>query len=223
MRGSPETSSLWVIQSTATGGLVQAESVIDTPASTYTDWESVACKVGPTELGDYIVPPTDSNEVVTALKASIGDRVWADLDGAGDQDAGEPGLAGVSVKLYDSTGTTLLATTTTDATGIYHFYDLAAGTYKVTYDLASAPAGYQPTTVTTPDRDRERAFSSTRLPTSASNRRAPRSIGDTVWLDANENGTKEPAESGLPGVTVKLYRDLNNNGVLDADRSADRH
>ncbi len=41
---------------------------------------------------------------------SIGDTVWFDIDNSATsvQDAGEPGLAGVTVELYDSTGTTLL-------------------------------------------------------------------------------------------------------------------
>ncbi len=209
-----QRSSLWVIQSEATGGLVEAELIIDTPASTYIDWEAVACRVGPTELGDYIVPPTDSNEAVTALKASIGDRVWADLDGAGDQDAGEPGLAGVTVKLYDSTGTTLLATTTTDATGTYHFYDLDAGTYRVTYDLSSAPGGYQPTTpatltvTVTQGQQYTAADFGLEPPGTAS-------IGDTVWLDADEDGVVDDDEDGLAGVTVRLYVDLDDDGVLD--------
>ena len=41
-------------------------------------------------------------------------------------------------------------------------------------------------------------------------------IGDTVWLDADEDGTLDPTENGLPGVTVRLYQDANNNGVIDA-------
>ncbi len=31
------------------------------------------------------------------------------------------------------------------------------------------------------------------------------SIGDTVWIDSNENGVVDSGEAGLPGVTVKLY------------------
>ncbi len=209
-----ERNALWVMQPLAVAGQVEVELITDIPASTYIDWEAVACKVGPTELGAYIVPPTDSNQAVTALKASIGDFVWADLDGAGDQDAGEPGLAGVTVKLYDSTGTTLLATTITDATGAYHFYDLDAGTYKVTYDLSSAPADYQPTTapmltVTVATSDQYTAADFGLEPPGTA------SIGDTVWLDANENGLLDVDEDGLAGVTVRLYVDLDDDGVLD--------
>ena len=51
----------------------------------------------------------------------IGNRVWVDLDKDGIQDAGEAGVAGATVSLYDSTGTTLLGTTVTDAKGEYYF------------------------------------------------------------------------------------------------------
>ena len=33
-------------------------------------------------------------------KSSIGDRVWYDLNGDGTQDAGEPGINGMTVNLY---------------------------------------------------------------------------------------------------------------------------
>ncbi len=36
-----------------------------------------------------------------------------------------------------------------------------------------------------------------------------------LYDDANNSGTKEGSETGLSGVTVELYTDTNNNGVLD--------
>ena len=51
----------------------------------------------------------------------IGNRVWEDLDRDGIQDAGEAGIEGVTVSLYSADGSTLLATTTTDAKGEYYF------------------------------------------------------------------------------------------------------
>ncbi len=42
---------------------------------------------------------TPSNETQTALGATIGDFIWADLDGDGVQDTGEVGISGVTVKL----------------------------------------------------------------------------------------------------------------------------
>lgn len=65
----------------------------------------------------------------------IGDRVWIDADGNGQQDAGETGKSGVSVTLLSAAGA-VLATTTTDANGDYLFSGLAAGDYKVLFGTA---------------------------------------------------------------------------------------
>lgn len=51
----------------------------------------------------------------------IGNRVWEDIDRDGIQDAGEPGIENVTVELYDISGTTLLATTSTNASGEWFF------------------------------------------------------------------------------------------------------
>ena len=75
-------------------------------------------------------------------KASIGDRVWEDLDGNGLQDEGEPGFSGVRVALLDGGGATL-ATTTTDGDGFYHFTELMPGAYRLHF---TAPDRYGFTT-----------------------------------------------------------------------------
>ena len=72
---------------------------------------------------------------------AIGDTVWADLNCDGIQNAGEPGLANVTVQLKDSNGN-VIRTTTTDASGFYQFTGLSAGTYTV---VVATPAGYGPT------------------------------------------------------------------------------
>jgi hypothetical protein len=75
---------------------------------------------------------------------SIGDFVWDDLNGDGIQDAGEPGIAGVLVTLYDA-GLTPIAATATDSAGAYLFTDLCAGRYNVGVDESTLPVGYVPT------------------------------------------------------------------------------
>lgn len=59
----------------------------------------------------------------------IGNRVWDDLNNNNIQDPGEPGFAGVIVELFDASGSTLLASVTTDANGNWYFNDtnVAAG------------------------------------------------------------------------------------------------
>ncbi|MRS05692.1 hypothetical protein EG832_21120, partial [bacterium] len=68
--------------------------------------------------------------------ASIGNFVWNDLNSNGIQSISfEPGVPGVTVQLLGSDGITVLASTTTDASGYYSFTDLNAGTYYVQFSL----------------------------------------------------------------------------------------
>ncbi len=41
------------------------------------------------------------------------------------------------------------------------------------------------------------------------------SISNQVWKDTDADGLKDAAETGIAGVTVDLYRDLNGNGRID--------
>ncbi|HEX2940754.1 MAG TPA: SdrD B-like domain-containing protein, partial [Rhodopila sp.] len=75
---------------------------------------------------------------LTQPTAAIGSTVWLDSNYNGLYDGTETGVAGVTVDLLDSTGTTVLETTTTNAFGQYHFISLNAGVYEVKF---VAPAG----------------------------------------------------------------------------------
>ncbi|MEZ4664050.1 MAG: SdrD B-like domain-containing protein, partial [Caldilineaceae bacterium] len=73
----------------------------------------------------------------------IGNRVWDDLNGNGVQDAGEPGLNGLTVTLQTPTGS---STTTTSGDGNYSFNVNAYTPYTIT---VATPAGYQLTLANT--------------------------------------------------------------------------
>lgn len=82
------------------------------------------------------VSGTDTATVT--VNGKIGDRVWRDDDGDGVQDAGEPGIGGIAVRLTSAgadgafgTADDVVTTTTTDASGAYVFTNLVAGTYRV--------------------------------------------------------------------------------------------
>ena len=146
--------------------------------------------------------------------ADIGDFAWVDSNANGTQDAGEPGLAGVTVVLYERGGT-LVESVVTAADGSYLFEDLVPGIYNIVFDL---PAGYNftlndqppgdstdsdvdPVSNTTPEIT---LISGTTQLTWDAGFYQYASIGDFVWVDTNGNGEQDAGESGLSGVTVTL-------------------
>ncbi|MDD2669535.1 SdrD B-like domain-containing protein, partial [Zoogloea sp.] len=164
-----------------------------------------------------------------ATDVSIGDKVWEDSNANGVQDAGEAGIAGVTVKLLNSVGT-VIATTTTDASGNYLFDKLAAGSYKV---QVVTPSGYIVTTkdasVATDATDSDIDASgisglytltqgSNNLTVDAGFYKPLASIGDKVWVDSNNNGIQDTGEAGYSGATVKL---LNAAGTVVATTTTD--
>lgn len=71
---------------------------------------------------------------------SVGDFVFEDLNGNGCQDADEPGVEGVKVKLRDENGNLAAGVKFTDAEGLYCFDNVMPGKYKVEF---TAPDGYE--------------------------------------------------------------------------------
>ncbi|MET8757653.1 SdrD B-like domain-containing protein [Lentzea sp. NPDC004782] len=151
----------------------------------------------------------------------VGDFVWVDTNRNGVQDAGEPGVPGVTVTLKDGAGNPVGTPKTTGADGKYLFDNLADGTYKVCFDIANMPAPYQNYLVTRPDaggddtKDSDADATGCTPPTSLGSAkredltldlgiRPPNKLGDTVWRDDNKNGVQDPNEPGVPGVTVKV-------------------
>ncbi len=170
-------------------------------------------------------------------KASIGDRVWYDSNRDGDQDAGEPGIAGVTVQLLDAANT-VLATTTTDAFGMYIFTNLNPGVYRVSF---GGVAGMQRTVLNATggtiaditDSDADPTTGRTQgytLNAGGKNMSVDAgyystlpainvgAIGDRVWLDNDGNGVQDAGEPSVAGVTVTLY---NNAGTAIAIATTD--
>lgn len=65
--------------------------------------------------------------------ASIGDRVWHDLNGNHLQDDGEPGVANVTVNLLNAAGESTGQSTITPADGSYSFAGLTPDTYMIEF------------------------------------------------------------------------------------------
>lgn len=92
----------------------------------------------------------------TQQESSIAGRIWDDADGDGNEDAGETGLDGVAVDLFDVALGSIIRTEITDGTGAYGFDELLGGPYEVRVDVTTVPGGYvsthDPDGVLTPDR-----------------------------------------------------------------------
>ncbi|NEQ75143.1 MAG: hypothetical protein F6K23_20105, partial [Okeania sp. SIO2C9] len=190
-----------------------------------------------------ILVPPDNNQIIIAgvelspqFLASLGDKVFFDTDGDGIQDDGENGVEGVTVTLTGGGEDGIIGqgnddttvTTTTDADGMYKFEDLNPGEeYKVTF--SDLPEGFE---FTAQDQGGDDAADSDADPSNGMTDvviLAPGeenldvdagivatptgTIGDTIFLDENGNGTPDTGE-GIAGVEVKL--DIDSDGTFDA-------
>ena len=132
------------------------------PAGTYTVSETLQTgwtQTFPVSPNTHTIPivsgqNSQNNNFGNFYPGVKGGYKWDDLDQDGVWDGDELGLEGWTIQLRDATGTTVLATDTTDADGYYEFTDLDAGTYRVYEVLESGweqtypVAGYYEFTVT---------------------------------------------------------------------------
>ena len=170
-------------------------------------------RVGHDEARIYPDGPIADEGHVNLAGGALGDLVWLDVDGDGlgpdTGDPDEPGIAGVSVTITGPSGT---LTRVTDADGRWLTDDgsvppdwLVAGTYTVAIDESTLPPGL----VNTADPDG--GLDSTAQTDLAENEidltqdfgyAGDQSLGDTVWLDLNADGTQDTGEPGIPGVDL---------------------
>ncbi len=165
---------------------------------------------------------------------TIGDFIWIDANGDGQQDPEEIGIPNVDVYLCvaniavcDSTTplVDVVAMTTTDTNGHYLFTGIDLVSVNVVHvDTTTLPVGY----VLTGDPD-DVADSKTTIPAlNTSNGinldadfgyQPPAAnhfdIGDTIYKDLNNDGNEDVGDPGIPGVTVQLFVDTTANGVPD--------
>ena len=174
----------------------------------------------------YTAPGQDTGEGL------IGDTIFFDAN-PGDGNAynpvaGDTPIEGVVVELRDSNGN-VIATTTTDENGNYYFGGLDPN--NVTYTVTVAASNFGPGGVlqgmantADPDGGNNSTSNTTLTPGNPIDLNQdfgyraqvdPGTIGDLVWEDLNADGVKDANEPGIEGVTLDLYRDLNDNGKVD--------
>ena len=158
-------------------------------------------------------------EVIEYQYASIGNRVWNDLNRDGVQDLNESGMEDVTVTLYGSDCTTKITSMQTVENGNYLFSNLLANTYCIGVEV---PNGYaitlQDSTNDADDSDINRETNRTIPVTLELGENDIRwdagmyqlsSLGDFVWYDDIKNGAQDENETGVANIDVTLYTDCN--------------
>ncbi|MEM6696835.1 MAG: SdrD B-like domain-containing protein, partial [Bacteroidota bacterium] len=204
-------------------------------------------------------PDTDVNDP-NMVNATLGDRVWIDSDGEGDQDPNEIGVEGAIITLFgDPDGDGIfqeIGKDTTDANGNYLFDDLVPGAYFTQVTGTTDDASHD--ILDTNDYTQTGDPDDFGIPaTMADNQQTDPvvlgpgdvflnadygyqptpanmevgSIGNTIWLDADADGSGPAGVNGDPsngngaeddseeepiaGVSVALIEDTNENGIWD--------
>ena len=157
-----------------------------------------------------VLAPSEYNRSIDSgfyKYASLGDRVWVDVNGNNLQDSADIGLANVTVNLKDGLGV-VIATTTTDGNGLYHFNGLIPSTYSVEF---VKPAGYA---FTVQDVGLDDTLDSDASVLNGNT--------GTVMLLSGDNNTT--LDAGLVDVPARLsgnvYEDFGNDGVRGAGEPA---
>jgi len=149
---------------------------------------------------------------------TIGDKVWLDSNGDGLQDAGEEGLAGVTVSLFEVGNGTALNSIITTSDGAYSFSSLGASQYYLTF--TTPPTGFSlspkgagandaldsdadPGTFKTDNIDITPGVVNTGIDAGFK----ATGVGDYVWLDVDEDGIQDGNEIGVPGINVEIKID----------------
>jgi uncharacterized repeat protein (TIGR01451 family) len=225
--GSVELSDVSVVDDrianvTYVGGDTDKDGKLDVNETwTYTASEAVTSTAIRVNTGTVIARDAVSNVTVkdadvayygsNPVGQTLGDRLWHDANGNGQQDVNEAGIAGATVQLKNTAGT-VLQTTTTDANG-YYLFNVATGSYKVTFQT---PTGFVATAkdvgndATDSDIDATMTTGTINIVTGQQNLTVDAgvyqtaSLGNRVWLDANHNGQQDAGETGVAGATVTL-------------------
>ncbi len=164
---------------------------------------------------------------------ALGNLVWLDINGNNLKDATEPGVPGATVYLYADANNdnvadgAAVATTTTNASGIYSFTGLAAGNYIVGVII---PANYTrgPNTTVDPDTDIDNDNNGVTLIGANQAGSEVRSLSITLspftepTTDGDDNNGNQSLDIALcpaPNILTLgnlVFLDINGNNVKDA-------
>ena len=164
-------------------------------------------------------------------KGMVGDRVWLDADGDGQQEAGEPGIENVWVELWSLKSNGALnakvGVVHTDGNGNYYYPNLDLGVkYRATVLASNFAAGGALYGLKPTNQGLDNAADSITLASGSNidltldfgykfdDAQPLYTIGTHVWQDTDRDGYRDPDELGIGDVTLALYRDSNGDGLL---------
>ena len=185
---------------------------------------------------DFASPPDNTTEVILGANEDnldidfglrgtgiIGDYIWYDADGDGIQDeAAGAGIANVSITIsgdIDGDGIEEYTDSTITADdSSYSFNYLLGGTYTITVDDTTLPAGM--TQSGDPDTSLDNSSNISLAPGGINldqdfGYTGLNSAGDTVWFDFNNNGIQDVGEDGIGNVDVTLTADIDGDGITE--------
>jgi uncharacterized protein (DUF2141 family) len=208
-------------------------TVTETQPADYFDGIDTAGSAGGTVGADEVSDVVLGSGVVATgylfaerAPAALSGVVFEDGDGDGIQDAGEPGIQGVTIALHEGPGLgDLITTDVTDATGAWAFEDLAPGSYSVAQQgqpisgyidgatvVGSAGGTGAPNSVTGIELvSSASGYLFAEIPLAA--------IRGVVWHDADDDGVQDAGEASIPGVEITLSGDDDRTTDTAADGS----
>ncbi len=167
----------------------------------------------------------------TPTPVNIGNFIWNDLDGDGEQDVGEPGISGVTVQLWNTAKTLLIDDAVTNGSGNYSLIAPTPGSYRIRVVLPNINDEFSPKDQAggddTDDSDINPSgvnLGFTDIVVIASNvisitsidaglivaeataTPVPITVISRVWGDTNEDGLQGGGEPNVTGVFTRLYK-----------------
>ncbi len=183
----------------APGSAIRSGQVTLGPGDVEPTGEADVSGIAPTAPDNRENLTVDFGFAAPGTTFSLGNRVWLDADNSGTINGAETGIAGVTVRLLNATGTNIIATTTTDANGYYRFDNLAPGDYIVEIASTNFTAG-QP------------------LEGLASSSGAGQEANPNADVDGNDNGLDAIINGGIRSAVVTLGPTA-NEPINEADVS----
>jgi uncharacterized repeat protein (TIGR01451 family) len=217
--GYVNASGLWTVGGIANGGSASLSIVATVlPGGPWANTAEItaAGQPDPDSTPNNHNPAEDDQKTVTPVpRAAISGQVWLDTNNDGVVDAGETGLAGVTLNLsgysYGADGIdnigggddiAVSASTSSDANGNYRFDNLARGRYIVTEPVQPATSINGKTVA---------SIGATATPVTT----LPSAISSIVLNGANSDGNRF-GELRAASLSGKVYDDSNGNGAFDA-------